>query len=182
MWLEDTVSPATSTSGTTRVSNSWCERSSSGVPRASLPKRKFSPTETCSAPEPADQHLLARSPRPAAGELAVERDHHQLVHPQPGDQVALDRERVEQLGRGLRVDHRQRVRVEGEHRVAAADDLAVAEVHAVEGADGHAARRRIRRAGGQVREAVTFTRRTLRRAAARRPPRLGDAPAARRRG
>ena len=63
------------------------------------------------------------------------------LHPQPGDQVALDRERcASSFGRGLGVDHRQRVRIEGEHGVAAADHLAVAEVHAVEGADGDAAR------------------------------------------
>ena len=37
-------------------------------------------------------------------------------------------------------DHRDRVRVEREHAVRARDHLAVAEVHAVEGADGHAAR------------------------------------------
>ena len=50
MWLEEIVSPAASTSGVTLVSNSEWERKNSGVPRAPLPKRKFSPTATRPAP------------------------------------------------------------------------------------------------------------------------------------
>src|SRR4051812_47670130 len=49
-WLELTISPSTSTSGTTRVSNSGREARNSASPACFLPKRKFSPTETCSAP------------------------------------------------------------------------------------------------------------------------------------
>ncbi len=48
MWLEETVSPSASTSGTTRVSR--CSARNSGVPLAPLPKRKFSPTDTLPAP------------------------------------------------------------------------------------------------------------------------------------
>ena len=48
--LEETISPSTSTSGTTRASNSSREASISGSPFAFAPKRKFSPTETFSAP------------------------------------------------------------------------------------------------------------------------------------
>src|SRR5687767_1341896 len=44
--VEETVSPSTSTSGTTLVSNSSWAASISGSPRALRPKRKFSPTET----------------------------------------------------------------------------------------------------------------------------------------
>ena len=136
MWLEETVSPATSTSGTTRVSNSGCERSSSASPSAPCPKRKFSP----------DRHLRARragrsstsstnSSALAAGELVVERDHHELLHPEARDQVALDRERREQLRRGL-----GRITDSGcgsnvSTVSLSRDHLAVAEVHAVEGPD-----------------------------------------------
>ena len=81
MWLDETVSPSTSTSGTTRVSNSERERSSSASPLAPLPKRKFSPTDTCARAEPLDQHLLDElARRVCAAKLAVERDHHQLLH------------------------------------------------------------------------------------------------------
>ena len=144
MWLEETVSPAASTSGTTRVSNSSCARRNSGVPRAPLPKRKFSPTDTCSAPSRSISTSLHELLGALRGEALVERDHHELVHAEPGDQVALHREGADQLRRGLRMDHRQRVRIEGEHGVGAADHLAVAEVHAVERADRHAARARAR--------------------------------------
>ena len=84
------------------------------------------------------QDLLDELLGAALGEVAVERDHHELLHAEPGDQVALDRERVSSFGQRVGVDDGERVRVEGEHRVAAADHLAVAEVHAVEGPDRHA--------------------------------------------
>src|SRR6266545_648281 len=48
--LEETISPSTSTSGTTLVSNSSRDARSAGSPLARAPKRKFSPTETVSAP------------------------------------------------------------------------------------------------------------------------------------
>ena len=48
--VEETVSPSTSTRGTTTVSNSGRLLSISGSPLARLPKRKFSPTLTRSAP------------------------------------------------------------------------------------------------------------------------------------
>ena len=166
MWLDETVSPATSTSGTTRVSNSSCERRKLGGALRALAEAEVLADRHVLGAEPADQHVLDELLGALLGEPAVERDHHQLLDAEPGDQVALDRERVEQLGRRLRVDHRQRVRVEGQHRVAAADHLAVAEVHAVEGADRDAARAAspARRRGAEV----TFMRaRTLRRAGAR---------------
>ena len=55
--VEETVSPSTSTSGTTRVSNSSRSASICGVPLALVPKRKFSPTETFVGPELLDQDL-----------------------------------------------------------------------------------------------------------------------------
>ena len=62
------------------------------MPFAPLPKRKFSPTDTRSAPRRADQHLLDEVLGALLGEAAVEGDHHELPHPQLRDQVALDRE------------------------------------------------------------------------------------------
>ena len=62
-------------------------------PLAPLPKRKFSPTDTLLGAELADQHLLDELLGVLGGELAVERDHDQLLDAEPGDQVALDRER-----------------------------------------------------------------------------------------
>ena len=46
MRVDETVSPSTSTSGSTLVSNSSRERSISASPRALRPNRKFSPTAT----------------------------------------------------------------------------------------------------------------------------------------
>ena len=45
---------------------------------------------------------------------------------------ALPSSEVSSFGAESGADHRARVRLEGEHGVGAADDLAVAEVHAVE--------------------------------------------------
>ncbi len=78
-------------------------------------------------------------------EGAVERDHDQLVDAERRDQVGLLVERRQQLGRRLRRDDRARVRFEGHDAVGAADDLAMAGVHAVELAHREAAgtRRRV---------------------------------------
>jgi hypothetical protein len=94
--------------------------------------------------EPVEQYVLDEVLRAALGELLVERDHHKLLHAEPSDQVALHREGADQLRGGLGMDHRQRVRVEGEHGVGSADHLAVAAVYAVERPDGDAARARAR--------------------------------------
>ena len=106
MCVEDTVSFSTSTSGTTRVSNSLRERSRSGSPLALLPKRKFSPTDTCVAPSFSISTSSMNCSADFDGELAVERDRHELLHVEPRDQVALDRRRVEQLRQRLRRDAR----------------------------------------------------------------------------
>ena len=46
MWLEDTISPSTSSNGITRVEKRSSSASICGSPLARLPKRKFSPTDT----------------------------------------------------------------------------------------------------------------------------------------
>ena len=50
MWLELTISPSTSSSGATRVSNRPSARRQAASPCARLPKWKFSPTLTWVAP------------------------------------------------------------------------------------------------------------------------------------
>ena len=166
MWLEETVSPATSTSGTTRVSNS-VRAEQPASPSRPCPKRKFSPTDTFPAPSRPTRMSSTNSSASRAAKSSSKGIDHELLHAQAGDQVALDRGRGQQLRRGLRADHRQRVRVEGEHGVAVRDHLAVAEVDPVEGPDRHGARPP---AGSTSGRRVTFIRaRRLRRAGARHP-------------
>ena len=135
MWLEETISPSTSTSGTTRVSKRPSAASISGSPAARCPKRKFSPTETCVACSRSTRMWSMNSCGVWCGEAVVERDHDELVDAERGDQLGLGVEAGQQLRRRLGPDDLQRVRLEREHRVAAADHLAVAEVDAVEFAD-----------------------------------------------
>ena len=141
--VEETVSPSTSTSGTTRVSNSSRAASIFGSPLALAPKRKFSPTETCSAPSLLDQDLLDEFLGAALGELLVEGDHDQLLDAEPLDHVALDPEGHDQLRQRRRVQDLERVGVEGEHGVGVVDHRLVAEVDAVEGPDRDVARARL---------------------------------------
>ena len=114
------------------------------MPWARLPNRKLSPTETCTAPRRSIRTSRTNSSAVSEAKPVVERDHDELLDAQPGDQVALDIEGADQLGRRLGVDDRQRVRVEGEHRVGAPDHLAMPEMDTVEGADGDPARPRAR--------------------------------------
>ena len=60
--------------------------------------------------------------------------------PELADELGLALERGQQARRAARGDDRRGVRLEGDDGVGAADDLAVAEVDAVEGADGDPAR------------------------------------------
>ena len=179
MWLEETISPSTSSSGTTRVSKrSSAREQSRRRPGARWPKRKFSPTETCVAPSALDEHVVDEVLGAARGEVAVERDRRRAPR-RPSDAIssALRSSVVSSLGGVPGRDDRQRMRIERDDGVGAADDLAVAEVHAVERADGHAPRARLDVGQGYV----TFTPRkpTLGFSGAVR--RLGDARPARRR-
>ena len=194
MWVEETISPSSSTISVTRVSNAVCSRNSAVSPRARLPKRKFSPTDTQVAPQPLDQLVVDELLRGLRHPLAVERDHDQLVDPEAGDQVGLLLERREQLGRGLRRHDRARVRLERQDAVGAGDHGAVADVHAVELAHREPAfpRRRVRQPDrlhrrGSLRWASGSRLRAARRARSGRPRRAaGRSPwrgrAPRRRG
>ena len=119
-------------------------------PCALWPKRKFSPTETCVAPSALDQHVVDELLRRCARERAVERDHDQLLDARaPAISSALRSSVVSSLGAASGRDHRERVRLEGQHGVRARDHLAVAEVDAVELAHGDAARAAARRRGAR---------------------------------
>ena len=74
---------------------------------------------------------------------AIERDHHEIVHTQPADQVGLGVEAGEEFRSSLGTDDPQRVRLEREHGVGTRDHLSVSEVHAVEFADGDTASARL---------------------------------------
>src|SRR5215218_1918273 len=91
-------------------------------------------------PQRAGQHLVEEALRAAHGELGVERHHDELLDAEAGHELGLALERRQQQRRARRGDDRHRMGVERQHGVRAADDLAVAEVHAVEGPDGHAPR------------------------------------------
>ena len=78
--------------------------------------------------------------RALVGEALVERDHDELRHAELGDQLGLGLEARQQLRRRLGPDHPQRMGLEGQDRVVAGDHLAMAEMDAVELADGDPAR------------------------------------------
>ena len=143
--VEETVSPSTSTSGTTRVVNSERAASISGSPFALAPKRKFSPTETLSAPS---REISTSSMKLSALRVAnssVEGDDDELGDPQAVDQVPLDAERGDQLRQRRGVQDLERVGLEGEHGVRPLDHRLVADVDAVEGPDRDPARARLAR-------------------------------------
>ncbi len=66
MWLEETISPSTSSSGCTIVSKRSSAASSRGSPCALWPKRKFSPIDTCAGAERADEHVVDELPARSA--------------------------------------------------------------------------------------------------------------------
>ena len=147
---EETTSPSTSRSGTTRVSKRGSSRSICASPWALWPKRKFSPTLTCVAATRSTSTCSTKSLRVLGGERAVERDHHQLLDTQRGDQLRLAVERRQQLGLRARRDHRLRVRIERHDGLRPRDHLPVTEVHTIERPDRDLARPRLH--VGEVRE------------------------------
>ena len=112
--VEETVSPSTSTRGTTRVSNSACAASIAGIALGLGAEAEVLADRDLLGAEPLDQHPLDEFLGAALGELAVEGDHDQLAHAEPLDHVALDAEGHDQLRQRRRVQDLERVRVEGE--------------------------------------------------------------------
>ena len=142
--VEETVSPSTSTSGTTRVSNSECASSIAGSPLALAPKRKFSPTETCLASS------FARAGRASMNSSALcfatsssKGMTTSSSTPSPSITSRLTAKGMISFGSRRRMQDLERVRVEGEDGVGAVDHRLVAEVDAVEGADRDVARARL---------------------------------------
>ncbi len=142
MWLEETISPSTSTSATTRVSKRSSASEHLGVARGPVPEAEVLPDRDPRRPQPLDEDVVDELLRALAGKALVERDHHQLLDPERGDPLGLGVEAGQQLRSRLRPDHAQRVGLERQHRVAAGDHLAVAEMDAVELADRDPARAR----------------------------------------
>src|SRR3954447_10091376 len=91
----------------------------------------------------ADEDVVDEALRAAPGELAVEGDDDQLLHPELLNELDLALERGQQARRASRGHHRRGMRLEGDHGVGVADDLAVAEMDPVEGAHRDAARARL---------------------------------------
>ncbi len=140
MCVDEMISPSSSTSRETRVANASWACSSAASPRARWPKRKFSPTDTRSAPSWSTSTRSTNS----CGDWAANDPSKGITTssetPSSAISVGLRGERGQELGRRVRSDDRARVRLEGEHGVGAADDLAVAEVDTVELADREIAR------------------------------------------
>ena len=119
MWLDETVSPSTSDQRRPRASRTRCARAASR-PCPSRPCRSGSSRR----PTPARRRACRSAPRrrtPRRSSTAKSSSNGITTSsstPEPGDEVALDGERRDQLRRGLGVDDRQRVRIEGQHRVA----------------------------------------------------------------
>ena len=141
MWLEETISPSTSTSGTTRVSNRASAASIAGSPARAMAEAEVLAHRHVRRAQRADQHVVDELLRPSG---AANRSSNGITTssstPSCDDQLRLGLEARQQLRRRLRPDHAQRVRLEREHRVAAADHLAVAQVDAVELADRYSPR------------------------------------------
>ncbi len=122
-----------------------------GSPWAWWPKRKFSPIETSRAPSAPTSTSSMNSAAERCGELGVERDHDQLLpRPAPAISSALRSSVVSSFGVCCGATTETGCGSNVSTLSAPVDHLAVAEVHAVEGADGDAARSRgaRRRAGG----------------------------------
>ena len=197
MWVEETISPSSSTishdprlervlrAQQRRVAAArGCRSGSSRRPTPSVaPSRSISSWSmnscaVCAIRSPSNGITISSST------------------PSAGDQVGLLLERGQQLGRGLRRDDGARVRLEGQHAVGAADHRAVADVHAVELAHREPALRAAARRGarsvfisrGSLRRASGSRRRVARRGRSGRPRRaagqmpVGAAGDGRRRG
>ena len=117
MWLEETISPSTSSSGCTVGREALVGRAAArGSPCALWPKRKFSPTETRVGAERADEHVvdellgraLARTRRRTGSRSAPAR-------PATAISSALRSGVVSSLGVCCGRDDRHRMRVEREH-------------------------------------------------------------------
>ena len=124
------------------------------MPLAFWPKRKFSPTDTRSAPSwPISTSSTNRSALREANSLSKGITTSSST-PSPAIRSRLIGEVGEQLGQRVGMGDRHRVGIEGQDGVAAPDDLPVADVDAVEGADGDLARPGLARGPGPAGQAA----------------------------
>ena len=79
MWLEETISPSTSTSGTTRVSKRSSAASSAGSPAAPVPEAEVLADRDAGRLQALDQDVVDELPGALMGEGVVEGDHDQLL-------------------------------------------------------------------------------------------------------
>ena len=93
MWLEETISPSTSSSGCT-ASESARRRPAARVALGAVAEAEVLADRDPRRPERLDQHLVDELLRAARGEGGVEGDHDQLLHPERGDQLGLDLQRA----------------------------------------------------------------------------------------
>ena len=106
-----------------------------GVALRLAPKRKFSPTETRLAPEPLDQDPLQNSSASIVENSLSNGITTSSETPSPSITSRLISNGMISFGAASGWITRERMRLEGEHRVGALDHLPVADVDAVEGAD-----------------------------------------------
>ena len=145
--VDETISPSTSISGTTRDSNSAREAEHLRVPLRLGAEAEVLPHGDTLGAQAVDQDATAEVLRRDGGEASVERDHDQLLDAQALDHVALDLERHDQLRGRLRVKDAQRVGLERQDGVGPVDHLPVADMDAVEGADRDVPRLAVRHPG-----------------------------------
>ncbi len=138
MWLEETTSPSTSSIGATRTCEAPVGQQQRGVARRPVAEAEVLPHADVRRPQRADQHLVDERLGALVGPAAVERHHDELLDAERLDQLRLAIQGGQQPRRVVGQDDGTRVRIEGQHGVVAGDHLAVPEVDAVEGADGHA--------------------------------------------
>jgi hypothetical protein len=142
MWLDETISPSASKSGLDPGLEARVGAQQVRVALRLPAEAEVLAHRDVRGAEGADEHVVDEVLGRHRRELAVERDDHELLDAEAGDELGLALDRRQQARRAAR-DDRLRVRVERQHGVGAADDRAVAEVDAVEGADGHPARARL---------------------------------------
>ena len=98
MWLEETISPSTSTSGTTRVWKRLIGRQRSGVARGPVPEAKVLADDDVRRLQALYEHVVDELLRALLCEALIERDHDEVLDAELGDQLALGLEVVSSRG------------------------------------------------------------------------------------
>ena len=134
------ISPSTSTISTTRVANAVCSASSAASPRARLPKRKFSPTDTHCASSRAISSWSMNSCAVCAMRSPSNGITTSSSTPRPAIRSAFCSSVVSSFGAASGATTVRGCGSNVSTLSAPRDDRAVADVHAVELADRQSAR------------------------------------------